>query len=72
MISCHKAATSTILTMEELFPSFTLTFLINLPVLHYPFYFTSPTARHVRGKGWSLGGSKVSCSALEFPAKLLF
>lgn len=54
MISCYKAATSTILTMEELFPSFTLSFLINLPVLHYPFYFASPTACYVRGKGLSL------------------
>lgn len=54
MISCYKAATSTILTMEELFPSFTLPFLINLPVLHYPFYFASPTACYVRGKGLSL------------------
>lgn len=56
MISCCKAATSTVLTMEELFPSFTLTFLINPPVLHFPFYFISPSARYVRGKGSSLGG----------------
>lgn len=52
MISCYKAATSTVLTMEELFPSFTSPFLIiYLPVLHYLCHFTSPTACYVGGKG---------------------
>jgi len=55
MISCYKAATSTVLTMEELFPSFSFPFLIiYLPVLHYPCRFTSPTARYSRGKNSSL------------------
>lgn len=55
MISCYKAATSTVLTMEELFPSFTFPFLIiYLPVLHYPCHFTSPTAHYIRGKNSSL------------------
>lgn len=69
MISCYKAATSTVLTTGELFPhslSHSLLFIFLFSVIH----FTSHTAHYVGGKDSSITfrSSRTSC----FPSKLSY
>lgn len=71
MIRCYKAATSTVLTKEELLPPFAFPFLIiYMYLLFYIIHAIPPLLLLVRGKKsvLPLRNSRISC----FSSKLSF